>query len=142
MNADAPSAAARPQLTRAIIGVFYDVYNELGFGFLESVYLEAMAIAIGDAGMPCVRERRITVSFRGRSVGEFRPDLIVADSVIVELKVARTLAPIHHVQVINYLRATPFELGLLLNFGPEPQIRRIAFSNERKLRGRHLRSSA
>jgi GxxExxY protein len=142
MNADESTAAGSSQVTRQIIGVFYGVYNELGFGFLESVYQESMAIALADAGLPCERERQITVSFRGRSVGEFRPDLVVADAVIVELKVARTLAAVHHVQVINYLRATPFELGLLLNFGPQPQIRRIAFSNHRKRLRPDLRSSA
>ncbi len=142
MDADTASAATGAQLTRKFIGVYYAVYNELGFGFLESVYQEAMAIALTDAGLRCDRERLISVVFRGRSVAEFRPDLIVADAIVVELKVARTLAAIHNVQLLNYLRATPFEVGLLLNFGPEAQVRRFAFSNERKTARTDPRPSA
>jgi GxxExxY protein len=142
MNADTRRPLLRSDVTRRIIGVYYEVYNELGFGFLESVYHEALAIALDDAGLGCQRERRVDVTFRGRLVGQFRPDLVVADAVIVELKVARALSPLHNVQVINYLRATPFEVGLLLNFGPEPQFRRFAFGNHRKRNSRNPRSSA
>jgi len=130
------------EVTRRIIGVYFDVYNELGFGFLESVYQEAMAIALRDAGLGCERERIVTVTFRGHSVGEFRPDLVVGDAVVVELKVARSLAAVHNVQVINYLRATRFEVGLLLNFGPRAEFRRFVFSNDRKARRVDSRSSA
>ena len=98
------------QLTRRIIGVYYEVYNELGLGFLESVYQEALTSALRDAGLSCERERLVEVRFRGRTVGEFRPDIVVDDAVVVELKVARSLAAVHGVQVINYLRATPFEV--------------------------------
>ena len=143
MDADA-ERESRPcaGVTRRVIGAFYEVYNELGFGFLESVYQEAMAIALADAGMRCEREPLVSVVFRGRSVGEFRPDLVVDSAVVVELKVVRTLAAAHNVQVINYLRATRFEVGLLLNFGPTAQVRRFVVSNARKRVPHHLRPSA
>ena len=142
MNADTARPLLRSDITRRLIGLFFDVYNELGFGFLESVYQEALAVALRDAGLACDRERMVRVEFRGRSVGEFRPDLAIAEAVIVGLKVARTLAAVHNVQLMNYLRATRFEVGLLLNFGPQPQFRRFVFANERKQPGRHPRSSA
>ena len=132
----------RGELTRRIIGVYFEVYNELGFGFLESVYQEAIAIALSEAGLPCSREQVVTVWFRGRSIGEFRPDLVVGGAVVVELKVAQSLAAVHNVQVINYLRATPFEVGLLLNFGPRTEFRRLVFSNHRKVQRINSRSSA
>ena len=142
MDADTARPLLRSAVTRRIIGVYFDVYNELGFGFLESVYQEAMSIALADAGLGCRREATVTVTFRGRSVGEFRPDLIVAEAVVVELKVARDLAAVHNVQVINYLRATPCEVGLLLNFGPQPQFRRFVFANSRKQSAKDPRPSA
>ena len=143
MNADDPRETGPfAGLTRRIIGVYYDVYNELGFGFLESVYHEAMTIALADAGLPWQREPVVTVRFRGRAVGDFRPDLVVDETIVVELKAARALAAVHNVQVLNYLRATPYEVGLLLNFGPEPQVRRLVFGNDRKARPPGLRSSA
>lgn len=132
MDADTARPLLRSEVTRRIIGVYFDVYNELGFGFLESVYQEAMSIALDEAGLSCQREATVAVAFRGRSVGEFRPDLVVADAVVVELKVARDLAAVHNVQVINYLRATRYDVGLLLNFGPRPQFRRFVFANDRK----------
>lgn len=110
---------------REVIGVFYGVYNELGGGFLESVYREAMALSLADAGLSVVREEPVQVRFRGRIIGAFRTDLIVGDELLVELKAARAIEDAHVAQVINYLRATDLEAGLLLNFGPRPQFRRI-----------------
>ena len=119
-------------LTRAIIGAFFDVYNELGHGFLESVYQEAMAIALRSLGLQVEREFALAVGFRGCVVGEFKADLVVNRTVIVELKAVKTLETVHEAQTLNYLRASCLEVGLLLNFGPKPQVKRLAFSNARK----------
>jgi GxxExxY protein len=120
------------ELTEQIIGVFYDVYNEMGFGFLESVYRNAMHLALQDKGLIVEPEFSVAVFFRGKNVGNFQADLLVNKSVLVELKTAETILPVHEAQVLNYLRATSLELGLLLNFGPKPQIRRLVLENRRK----------
>lgn len=119
-------------VTGRIIGVFYDVYNELGHGFLESVYQAAMEVALAEAGMTVGRQVPVPVWFRGRSIGEFFADLLVENVVLVELKAVRTLEPSHEAQLLHYLRATPFEVGLLLNFGPKPQVKRLVYDNPRK----------
>ena len=95
-------------------------------------------IALTAAGLRVQREAPITVWFRGQQIGEFSADLLVEESVIVELKAVKTFEPAHEAQLLNYLRATEIEVGLLLNFGPKPQIKRLAFDNTRK----NLRSSA
>ncbi|HET7564558.1 MAG TPA: GxxExxY protein [Gemmatimonadaceae bacterium] len=120
------------EVTEQVLGVFFDVYNELGGGFLESVYAEAMGIALGEARIPFEREPTVAVQFRNRVIGAFRPDFIVADAVVVELKGARAIDQGHQAQLLNYLRATALEVGLLLNFGPVPAYKRLAFSNARK----------
>jgi GxxExxY protein len=120
------------ELTERVLGVFYDVYNELGHGFLESVYEEAMAIALTQAGLAVQRQLSLKVTFRGAVVGDFRPDLLVAKTVLLELKAGRVLDPLHEAQLLNYLRATEIEIGLLLNFGPKPQFKRLVFTNSRK----------
>ena len=114
-------------LTRTIIGCAFDVLNELGPGFLESVYEKAMAIAISEAGIKVRTQAPIEVLFRGQPVGEFYADLLVDEKVIVELKaVPSPLAPIHEAQLINYLNATGVQVGLLMNFGqPKLQYRRL-----------------
>ena len=114
-------------LTRTIIGCAFDVLNELGPGFLESVYEKAMAIAISEAGVRVQTQAAIEVLFRGQPVGEFYADLLVDEKVIVELKaVPSSLAPIHEAQLINYLNATGVQVGLLMNFGqPKLQYRRL-----------------
>ena len=131
MNADQRGLKHR-ELTEAIIGVFYDVYNELGFGFLESVYEHALAVALDQAGFSVRRQVAMAVWFRGINVGEFRADLFVNDIVAIEIKAANSLERAHEAQLLNYLRCTNIEVGLLLNFGPKPVFRRMAFSNERK----------
>jgi len=120
------------QLTQKIIGVFYEVYNELGFGFLEGVYEEAMMIALAESGLSACRQLPVNVHFRGRIIGEFKADLLVEDAVIVELKAARALDSSHEAQTLNYLRGTPIEIALLMNFGPKPEFKRMAFANSRK----------
>lgn len=124
------------ELTQRIIGVFYEVYNELGQGFLESVYENAMLIALRDAGISVQYKHPIEVSFRGQSVGIFEADLLVEGVVLLELKSGRAIDPAHEAQLLNYLRATKVEVGLALNFGPKPEFRRLAYDNSRKqLRG-------
>ena len=114
-------------LTRIIIGCAFDVLNELGPGFLESVYEKAMAIAVSEAGLGVRTQVPIKVLVRGQVVGEFYADLLIDDKVIVELKaVPSPLAPIHEAQLINYLNATGVPVGLLMNFGqPKLQYRRL-----------------
>jgi GxxExxY protein len=130
---EAPSAGLKhEELTGKIIEVFYAVYNEVGFGFLESVYQKSMLIALRDAGLKAEPNVPITVWFRGQVVGEFFADIVVEDLVILELKSVRAIEPAHESQTLNYLRATQMEIGLLLNFGPKPEFRRLAFDNSRK----------
>ncbi len=131
MNAD-ERRFDHTESTQKIIGVFYDVYNELGFGFVESVYETAMAKALRDAGIRVERQPRTQVFFRGEIVGEFRADLLVEEIIPIELKTTRAIDTSHEGQTLNFLRSTAFEVGLLLNFGPKPEVRRFAFSNERK----------
>ena len=123
MNADFKYAL----LTQKIIGVFYDVYNELGTGFLESVYQKSLALALQSAGLNVHSRVDIPVWFRGHKVGHFEGDLLVESCVLLELKAARALDSSHQAQLLNYLRATGIEVGLLLNFGPKPEFKRLAF---------------
>jgi GxxExxY protein len=119
-------------LTQKVIGVFYDVYNELGSGFLESVYANAMATALREAGLQVEQESPIPVHFRGTTVGDFRADRLVEGAIICELKAAAALEPVFEAQLLNYLRATDVEVGLLFNFGPKAEFKRLVFSNSRK----------
>jgi len=119
-------------LTDKIIGVFYDVYNELGYGFLESTYAQAMVVALEEAGLTTAREVPVPVWFRGKKVGQYFADLVVDGTILLELKAARTVEAAHEAQLLHYLRATEIEVGLLLNFGLRPQFRRLLFDNDRK----------
>ena len=118
------------ELTRKIIGCGFETSNELGVGFLESVYEKAMVVALTDAGLKARSQVPIEVSFRGRPVGEFFADIVVEGKVIVELKAVRTLVSVHEAQVINYLKATGVEVGLLMNFG-NPRLEYRRFTRER-----------
>ena len=136
MEATAPLASLKhAELTDIIIGTFYDVFNELGHGFLESVYREAMIVALMKKGLAVEREKSVEVRFRGQPIGVFRTDLVVCDRVIVELKCARTIDSNHEAQLLNYLKASPFEVGLLLNFGTRPHFRRMVLETARKRPG-------
>jgi GxxExxY protein len=126
-----PELKAR-DLTEGIIRVFYDVYNELGHGFLESVYRKAMIVGLSGTGLRVEEEVPLTVHFRGHNVGDFRADLIVDRTVLLELKTAQHIDRSHEAQTLNYLRATEIEVALILNFGPHPAFRRLVFENERK----------
>ena len=119
-------------LTKKIIGVFYEVYNELGHGFLESVYQDSLIIGLGSQGLQVHTSVDIPVWFRGVKVGKFEGDILVEKSVLLELKAARTLDSAHQAQLLNYLRATDIEVGLLLNFGLNPEFKRLLFDNVRK----------
>ena len=119
-------------ITDLIIKAFYTVYNTLGYGFLEKVYENAMVIELRKLGLKVVPQAQITVYYDGQEVGEYNADLLVEDAVIVELKATRTLALENEAQLLNYLKATIYEVGLLLNFGPQSQIKRKIYDNERK----------
>jgi GxxExxY protein len=120
------------ELTDKIIGIFYDVYNELGYGFLESVYEESLVIALREAGLEVESQVAVPVWFRQHKVGEFRADALVEDTIMLELKSARVLEAAHEAQLLHYLKSTEVEIGLLLNFGIRPQFRRLLFDNDRK----------
>lgn len=113
-------------LTERILKICFDVSNELGCGFLESVYQNAFFIALVEKGLKTEAQKSLKVMFRGICVGEFFADIVVEDVVLIELKAVRTLAPEHSAQVINYLKATGIEIGLLINFGtPKAEVRRF-----------------
>ena len=134
MNADQTTRfdGKHSEITDAILSVFYEVYNELGDGFLESIYRNAMSLALQQRGFDVTIEVPIPVYFRNTKVGDFRADLIVNNLVLLELKAANTLDKSHEGQILHYLKATPLEVGLLCNFGPKPQFKRFIFDNERK----------
>ena len=119
-------------LTEKVIKVFYKVYNTLGYGFLEKVYENAMSIELTKAGLQHYKQQPINVFYDEKKVGSYYADIIVEGKVIIELKAAKNLCEEHEAQLLNYLRATEIEVGLLLNFGEEPQIRRKVFSREFK----------
>jgi len=124
--------AKHKDITELIIRAFYTVYNTVGYGFLEKVYQNALVIELRKLGLEVISEACIKVYYNGQVVGEYFADLLVAGVVILEIKAVRTLAPEHEAQLLNYLKATPYEVGLLLNFGPKPQIKRKVYDNELK----------
>ncbi len=119
-------------LTSAIIGAFYDVYNQLGYGFLEKVYENALAHELRKRGHEVQQQAPIEVYYDGLQVGSYFSDLLVDKSVIVELKAAKAIAEEHEAQLLNYLKATEIDVGLILNFGPKPQVKRKIFETARK----------
>ncbi|MBN1916961.1 MAG: GxxExxY protein [Verrucomicrobia bacterium] len=118
--------------TDRVLKAFYAVYNGLGLGFLEKVYENAMVVELCELGVKVAQQRPITVTYRGQVVGEYFADIVADGKVILELKTVESLGEMHVAQLMNYLRATRFELGLLLNFGPKPEFRRILFTNDYK----------
>jgi GxxExxY protein len=129
------------QTTGSIINAFYQVYNTLGYGFLEKVYENAMYIELRKRGLYVEKQKPITVHYEDVRVGDYVADLIVDRTVIVELKAAEGLAPEHVAQLLNYLKATEVEVGLLLNFGPKAQFERKVFTNDKKKLDRQAKSS-
>src|SRR5580698_2550054 len=132
INTESGSHLKHAKLSELIIGVLYEVYNELGFGFLESVYRKSLHLALSERGLSVEAEVPVPVMFRGVNVGDFRADLLVNKCILLELKTAETIIIAHEAQLLNYLRATSLELGLILNFGPKAQIRRLLYDNDRK----------
>lgn len=120
------------ELTDVILRTFYDVYNDLGHGFLERIYQNAMFLALEEAGLTVDTQRRIKVYFRHKEVGDYFADIIVNEQVILELKASTRLLNEHELQLTNYLKATDIEVGLLLNFGKEPEFIRKMWVNEKK----------
>ncbi len=120
------------ELTEQIIKAFYDVYNELGYGFLEKVYENALYIELKKMGLDVVQQQPIRVFYVGEVVGEYFADLIVERKVILELKAVKKISDQHEAQLINYLKATDAQVGLVLNFGHKPEFSRKIFSNEGK----------
>ncbi len=117
------------EITQKIIQAYYHVYNTLGYGFLEKVYMNALITELADMGLKCEKQKPINVFYKDKIVGEYFADVVVNDSVIVELKAAECLIEAHEMQLINYLKATKLEVGVLLNFGKEPEFKRKVFTN-------------
>jgi GxxExxY protein len=127
-------------VTEMLRNTYYALYNELGFGFLESVYQKAFCLMLREKGLSFQEQIPIRVLFHGADMGEFLADILVKSVVLVELKAVRALEQAHERQLLNYLRATDVEVGLLFNFGPRPQFRRLAFDNSRK--GRNAKAAS
>lgn len=120
------------ETTDLIIKSYFNVYNTLGYGFLEKVYENAMLIELKKHGLKCEAQQPIKVYYDGHIVGDYFADIIVEDRVIVELKASKIISEDHEAQLLNYLRATPIEVGLLINFGKEAEFERKIFSNHLK----------
>jgi len=121
------------ELTEKISKIFYRVYNKLGYGFLEKVYENAMMIELRQENIPAIAQAPIKVIYRGEVIGDYYADVLVDNKVIVELKAAKNLSEENEAQVLNYLKATGIEVGLLLNFGLRPEMKRKVFDNSRKV---------
>ena len=120
------------ELVDIILKHFYRIYNDLGYGFLERVYQNALYFALLDEGLKCEAEKPIKVYFDGRVVGDYRADILVEDCVILELKAVDEFNTAFDSQLINYLKATDIEVGYVLNFGKKPKYSRKVYSNSRK----------
>ena len=118
--------------THSVIGVFFDVYNALGFGFLEQLYLNAMEIELTERGHAVVRECPIRVTYRGREIGQHRLDMVVDERLVIEAKSTATVHPAADRQVYNYLKASRLPIGLLLHFGPKPIFKRMVFRQSKE----------
>ncbi len=120
------------ELTDGIIKTFYEVYNELGYGFLEKVYQNALFLELKNKGYKVEAQKKISVYYKGVEVGEFYADIVVEELVILELKAVDCIIKDFENQILNYLRGTDCEVGLLLNFGKKPEFKRKIFENYRK----------
>ncbi|NLJ44287.1 MAG: GxxExxY protein [Bacteroidales bacterium] len=118
--------------TKEILKAFYAVYKKLGYGFLEKVYLNALLIELKKSGFSCDSQKPIKVFYEGFLVGDYYADIVVDNCIILELKAAEALCEEHEYQLINYLKATEIEIGLLINFGKKPEFRRKIFTNDKK----------
>jgi GxxExxY protein len=120
------------EITDQIIKAYFKVYNTLGFGFLENVYENALTIEMEAMGLSCEKQRKIKVHYESHLVGIYYADVCVNDKVILELKATERLSLAHEAQLINYLKATDVEIGLLLNFGKQAEFKRKIFTNQFK----------
>lgn len=123
-------------LTDIANGAFYRVYNTMGFGFLESVYRNALAIELTKAGVEFDREVPVDAWYDGELVGRFRADFLLEGRVILEVKASQALSPADPKQLLNYLRGSNVEVGLLIHFGPKPAVKRMLYTNDRKQLGK------
>ena len=119
-------------LTDKILKAYYTVYNTLGYGFLEKVYENALLLELQQMGLYAAAQQKIVVHYRGQPVGDYFTDIVVNDTVVLELKAAESLREEHKAQLLNYLKATTKEVGLLLNFGKKPEFKRVIYTNDRK----------
>ncbi|MCK5268964.1 MAG: GxxExxY protein [Spirochaetes bacterium] len=115
-------------LTQKIIGAYYDVYNSLGYGFLEKVYENSMIIELNKIALQTTQQAKISVFYDGERVGNYFADIIVNQQIIVEIKAVDCLREEHKLQLLNYLKATKINVGLLFNFGKEPEFKRVIFT--------------
>jgi GxxExxY protein len=129
-HADQQMEILYKDITNTALAGFYEIYRERGFGFQESVYSNSLAVEFGLRGLRVSREVPIEVRWKGVIVGTYRIDLLVNDVILVEVKAVERLIPAHEAQLLNYLKATGIEVGLLLNFGAEPQFRRRVLSRK------------
>jgi GxxExxY protein len=120
------------EITSDIINAFYKVYNTLGYGFLEKVYENALALELAERGHIVKQQLPIQVYYEGKAVGEYFADMLIDDKVLLELKAVESIAKEHEAQLLNYLKATKIEIGLLLNFGKEPHFKRKIFSSQKE----------
>jgi GxxExxY protein len=126
------SKLLHPEITKEVINAFYHVYNNLGFGFLEKVYENALSNTLKKRGLQVQQQFPIIVYFDSEIVGEYIADLVVNECIIIELKALEEIHPRHEAQLLNYLRATHMEVGLILNFGEQPTFKRKILTNNRK----------
>ena len=119
-------------LTDKILGAFFQVYKELGYGFSEKVYENALVLLLSEDDLKVEQQKPITVYYHGQVVGEYIADVLVNDLVLLELKSAKNIVEQHVAQLLNYLKSTGIEVGLLLNFGPQAEFKRKVYDNERK----------
>jgi GxxExxY protein len=117
-------------ITDVILASFYNVYNTLGYGFLEKVYENALFLELTEVGLSCEKQKPIEVFYKEVKVGNYFADIIVNNIIIIELKAAEGIVEEHEYQLINYLKSTEIEIGLLLNFGKKPQFKRKIYKNK------------
>jgi GxxExxY protein len=120
------------EITERIINCYYKVYNKLGYGFLEKVYEKSLSIELISSGLRILNQYPIKVFYNKVQVGEYYADILVNENIILEIKATSELIEVHEAQLLNYLKATNIEIGLLLNFGPKPEVKRKYYSNEKK----------
>jgi GxxExxY protein len=132
MEAQRKFEGKHSELTGKILGAFFQLHKELGFGFSEKVYESALEVLLPELGMIVERQRDICVYYHGKVVGEYKADMIVNGMVLLEIKSVEKLIDAHDAQLLNYLKATDLEVGLLLNFGRQAEFRRKIYDNPRK----------